>query len=139
MVTVQDEMTNKNRQEVIGLLSSRHIHLLEEGAQGVYLFGKTGNDRAICLIWNDNNNGCINREMLHQAYREIVSAHLKVPFLFFGRSSLIQNRDLFTFIQLPWFFERQSSTLLRTLQGMNLQGNLHVPVIKEDKGHVQEL
>ena len=117
-----------DRQHMIEFLcATGYIIALAKDLQGVYLFGRTKNERAVCLAWGDNNDGCVTLDAMRYAYREIANAELRVPFLFFGRTSLCLQSDSFTFAQLPWCFERQSNPVLRILQQMNMQANLHLP------------
>ncbi len=118
-----------SREEMIDFLcASGYITELPKERQGKYLFGHTKNNRAICLIWREHNNGGITHDILREAYGEIVRAGLKVPFLFFGFTSLMLQNDVFTFAQLPWCFEQRSNPILRILQGMNMRANMRVPV-----------
>jgi hypothetical protein len=116
------------------ICASGYITALPAEKQGVYLFGHTKDERAICLIGRETNHGCINRAILLEAYREIARAGLKVPFLFFGFTSVILRDDAFTFAQLPWCFERRSNPILRILQGMNMRANLRIPVLQASGG-----
>lgn len=121
-------MLAMHRQELIDFLcKTGYITALPEKQQGICLFGRTKNERAVCLAWGDNNDGCVTLDAYRDAYREIVGAGLKVPFLFFGRTSLCTQSDVFTFAQLPWCFEQRSNPVLRILQQMNMRANLHVP------------
>jgi len=116
------------RQEMIAFLcKTGYITALSEESQGIYLFGKTKNERAVCLAWSNNDKRGITLEAMQIAYREIERAGLKVPFLFFGGRSLCHQSDLFTFAQVPWCFEQQSNPVLRILQQMNMRANLHLP------------
>lgn len=115
------------RQELIEFLcKSGYITALSVGQQGIYLFGQTENQRAVCLAWGENEKGCITLDAVHCANREILAAGLKVPFLFFGRTRLCRQGDLFTFAQVPWCFEQQINVVLRILHQMNQREDLHV-------------
>src|SRR6266699_3606393 len=128
-------MLAMNRQELIDFLcKTGYIAALPEKQQGIYLFGRTKNERAVCLAWGDNNDGCITLDAYRGAYREIVGTGLKVPFLFFGRTSLCTQSDIFTFAQLPWCFEHQSNPVLNMLRDMNLRANLHAPTQRRGEG-----
>jgi hypothetical protein len=130
----RERLLNMDRQEMIEYLChTGYITALPPEQQGVYLFGKTDNHRAICLAWGDQNSGCVTLERVTSAYCEIGAAALNVPFLFFGRTSLCAQSDVFTFAQIPRCFEIQSNPVLRILQGMNLQGNLHVPMVARNQ------
>jgi hypothetical protein len=121
-------MLAMNRKEMIEFLcQTGYITALAGGQQGIYLFGKTRNERAVCLAWGASTEGRITLDAMRNAYREIVAAGLKVPFLFFGRTSLCLQSDIFTFAQLPWCFEQQSNPVLRILQQMNMRADLHLP------------
>jgi len=114
------------------LCGTRYVAALEKDQQGLYLFGKTvfgktGSDRAVCLIWHDNNDGCVNREVLEAAYHEIGRAGLKIPFLFFGLTCLYVSDDIFTFVQIPWIFQK-NNPILAVLRGMSFLGKMRVPI-----------
>lgn len=123
-------LMSMSREEMIAFLcASGYIIELPKERQGHYLFGHTKNNRAICLIWREENNGGITHDILREAYGEIVQVGLNVPFLFFGFTSLLLQNDVFTFAQLPWCFERRSNPILRILQGMNMRANMRVPTL----------
>jgi len=130
----RERLLNMDRQGMIEYLCfTGDIAMLPLEQQGNYLFGKTKNNRAICLAWGDQNSGCVTLERVTSAYREIGAAALNVPFLFFGWTSSCTQSDGFTFAQIPWCFERQRNPVLRILQIMDLRGNLHVPALVNQK------
>jgi hypothetical protein len=116
-----------SRQEIIKhICDVSPIYPLRESEQGKYLFGKTRNDRAICLVW-DENNGEIDREQIEGALNEVEAAHLKAPAMIFGKccSFSLRGDGNLLFMQLPWVFSEREGTVLRALQGMNMRANMH--------------
>lgn len=67
-----DALMRLTRQEMIQVLcNSDDLAALSQEQQGEYLFGKLSNNRAVCLLWNDNNAKCVTSHLLASAYREI--------------------------------------------------------------------
>jgi len=122
----QEALMKMDRQGLIDFIAnSGYIFTLPQNQQGVYLFGKTKNNRAVCLVSLETNDGCINRDVATGLVLEIRQSGLFVPFLCFGYSSLVSAPDLFTFAQIPWCFEG-NNPILRMLRGMNMRGHLRV-------------
>ena len=112
-----------SREEMIAyLLDSPYIFSLPITEQGTYLFGKTSNNRAVCLAWHGENNGQINRQVLLDAVLEVQRAGLFASFLFFGITKVLRD-EVFTFAQLPLSGDRDTA-IFYLLQAMRLHGVL---------------
>ena len=68
-----------------------------------YLLGYTiSRKRGICLVWGENEDQVVTKEIVVAAYHEVVAAGLSRPFLLFGTSKRYSDQAC---IFLQMFFE----------------------------------